>query len=79
MQQKRVNIPGRGRARSSNPMAMMAQLLGGFGMRGGGRGRGGFPFMGGRGRGRGGFRGRGGPPGGHDNSSGGPQDKVQTE
>ena len=41
-----------------NPMAIMAQLLGG-GMRG--RGRGFNPFMG-RGRGRGGYRGGGGPP-----------------
>ena len=56
-------------------MAMMAQLLGGFGMRG--RGRGGFPFMGGRGRGRGGYRGGGGPPSNHQNNSGGPADKAE--
>ena len=73
MQQKRVNIPGRGRARQSNPMAMMAQMLGGFGMRGRGRGGGGFPFMGGRGRGRGGFRGRGGPPGQDGHQGGQPE------
>jgi len=60
VQAKRINIPGRGRARPNNPMAMVAQVLGAMGMRGGrgrGRGRGGFPpFM----RGRGGYRGRGG-------------------
>jgi hypothetical protein len=53
-------------------MAMMAQLLGGFGMRGRGRG---FPFQP-RGRGRGGFRGGGGPPS-SANNSGGPTDKAE--
>lgn len=72
VQAKRINIPGRGRARPNNPMAILMKA---FGMRGGrGRGGGGFPpFMRGgpRGGGRGGYRGRG-ERGGHGPNSDGP-------